>query len=103
MNFEFSSIDLSFQVDNDDDMIDHQVFEDNKNNQDIASIPTTDNLNININTNKPKPSKAKIKELHSSTTIMSNNPVANHIPANQLANNNTKTNNATMLDDVYEL
>ena len=103
MNFEFSSIDLSFQVDNDDDMIDHQVFEDNKNNQDIASIPTTDNLNININTNKSKPSKAKRKKLHSSTTIMSNNPVANHIPENQLANNNTKTNNATMLDDVYEL
>ena len=103
LNFEFSSIDLSFQVDNDDDMIDHQVFEDNKNNQDIASIPTTDNLNININTNKSKPSKAKRKKLHSSTTIMSNNPVANHIPANQLANNNTKTNNATMLDDVYEL
>ena len=84
-------------------MIDHQVFEDNKNNQDIASIPTTDNLNININTNKSKPSKAKRKKLHSSTTIMFNNPVASHIPANQLANNNTKTNNATMLDDVYEL
>ena len=86
-------------------MIDHQVFEDNKNNQDIASIPTTDNLNININinTNKSKPSKAKRKKLNYSTTIMSNNPVANHIPANQLANNNTKTNNATMLDDVYEL
>ena len=72
--FDVSPIDSSFQVNNDDDMIDHQGFEAN-DNQYIASIPTINNHNVNIN----KPKASKRKHLHSSIT-----------------------NKATTLDDVYK-